>query len=68
VKIKITLSRSNETKTVTLEHGNNASDLLKKLDIKPDSAIIMINNTPIPVDSDLKDGQHLTLMEISSSG
>jgi sulfur carrier protein ThiS len=68
VKIKVNFSRSSETKTVTLENESNVLDLLEKLDIKPDSAIIMIDDAPVPVDSDLEDGQHLTLMEISSSG
>ena len=69
MKIKVTFTHSEETKTVILnDKKSNGLELLKKIDIKPDTAVLLVKNKPVPVDSELKDGQHLTLMNVSSSG
>ena len=68
MKIKVNIARSNETKTVTVDKDYKISDLLKDLEVKPDSTIIMINKKPVPIDSLLEDGQELTLIEVSSGG
>jgi len=68
VKISVKLSRKNEIKKVNLEEGSTVLDLLKKLNLKPDTIIVMNNNLPIPDDDILEDKQKLTIIMVSSGG
>jgi sulfur carrier protein ThiS len=68
VKIKVNISRINKTKEIQLEKGSTIENLLKKLNLKPDTLIIMNKNTPIPADSVLNHNQEITIIEVSSGG
>ena len=68
MKITVNIQRSNETKRIELKAGSTADELLKKLDVKPDTVIIMSNNKPTPIDDELSDGQELTILQVSSGG
>jgi len=68
VKIKIKLSRTNETKEIELQTGSTVNDVLKKINLKPDTVIVMSNDKPVPVDEVLIDGQDLTILQVSSGG
>ena len=56
--ITVKLSRNNETKKIQIESGSKAEDVLKKINLKPDTVIIMRNNQPIPTDEELTDGKN----------
>ena len=60
----------NEKKDFQLKLSNSAIayDALKKLDIPPDTVIITRNSQPIPLDSELKDGDELALIRVLSGG
>jgi len=58
VDITVKLSRNNETKKIQIESGSKAEDVLKKINLKPDTVIIMRNNQPIPTDEELTDGKN----------
>jgi len=68
VKITVKLSRIKETKEIHLETGSTVNDLLREMNLKPDTLIVMSNNTPIPVDNALKDGQEVAIIQVSSGG
>jgi sulfur carrier protein ThiS len=68
LKIKVKISRTNETKEVNLKNGTSVLSLLKKLNIKPDTIIVLNNNKPIPIDDELKNGEELTILQVSSGG
>ena len=68
MKIKVKLSRISEKKELKLEAESTVEDLLKKIDLKPDTLIVMNKGTPIPIDNILKDGQELTIIQVSSGG
>ena len=68
VNITVTLIRSNETKNVNLENESKIHDLLKKIHLKPDTVIVMEKNNPIPIDDNLRNGQKLTIIQVSSGG
>jgi len=68
VNITVKLSRNNETKKIQIESGSKAEDVLKKINLKPDTVIIMYNDHPIPIDEEIKDGQELTILQVSSGG
>jgi sulfur carrier protein ThiS len=68
VKIKVKISRTNETKEVSLENGTTVQDLLKKINLKPDTIIVINKDKPIPIDDEIKDGEELTILQVSSGG
>ena len=68
MKIKIKLSRTNETKELRTEEGTTINDVLKKIDLKPDTVIVMENDKPLPIDDKIKDRQELTIIQVSSGG
>ena len=68
MNIKVKLLRTNEKKELQLEKKSTINDLLKKLDLKPDTVVVMNNDKPIPVDEDLTDEEELTILQVSSGG
>jgi len=68
VKINVKILRTKLIKKVNLEKGSTVYDLLKKLNLKPDTIIVMNNNMPIPVDDVLEDEQNLSIIQVSSGG
>ena len=68
VKIKIKLSRTNETKEIELQTGSTVNDVLKKINLKPDTVIVVNNDKPVPVDDKVEDGQDFTIIQVSSGG
>jgi len=68
VKVKVKISRINDEKEIQLEKGSTVLDLLNKLKIKPDTVVVMSNNTPVPIDNDLKDKQEITIIQVFSGG
>ena len=68
MKIKVKISRTNETKEIDLDNGTTVQDLLKKINLKPDTIIVLNNNKPIPIDNELKNGEELTILLVSSGG
>ena len=68
MKVKIKISRTNETKKITIKDNLKIKDLLKEINLKPDTLIVMSKDKPVPIDDDLTDGQELTIMQVSSGG
>ncbi|MCK4365130.1 MAG: hypothetical protein KAW45_03695 [Thermoplasmatales archaeon] len=68
MKVTIKISRSNEIKTIDLEKGSKIQDVLTKINMKPDILIVMNKNKPIPIDDEVKDGDKLTILQVSSGG
>jgi len=68
VKITIELSRSKETREIDLKKGSTVKEVLKKINIKPDTIIVIRKDEPIPIDEELINGERLKILEISSSG
>ena len=68
VNITVKISRTNETKNVELEKGSTIQDVLSKLNMKPHTLIVLNKNQPIPIDDEVKDGQELTILQVSSGG
>jgi len=68
VKITVKISRANKTKTIDLEKGSTIQDVLTKVDMKPDTLIVMNGNKPIPIDEEIQGGEELTIIQVSSGG
>ena len=68
MKIKVKIPRKNEIKEIQLKDGSTVEDALSKLQIKPDTVIVMSNKTPVPIDDILKNEQELTIIQVFSGG
>ena len=68
MKIKVKLSRNNKTNIVDLKKESTIEDLLKKINLKPDTLIVIKKSKPVPIDDMLYDGQELTILQVSSGG
>ena len=68
LKVKIELYRTKEKKEFEVKKGLMISDLLKKINLKPDTIIVMRNNMPVPIDEKLEENQDLKILQVSSGG
>ena len=68
MKIKLKISRTNEIKEVILKSRSTVEDLLKEINLKPDTLIVLSNNKPIPIDDILRNEQEITILQVSSGG
>jgi sulfur carrier protein ThiS len=68
MKIKITMIPSNVTKEIDMKTGSTVSDLLGKLNLKPDTVIVLHNSIPVPVDEVLTDIKELKIVQVASGG
>ncbi len=68
MKVTAKILRSNNTKKIDLKSGSTVINLLEKLNMKPDTLIVMKDNSPIPIDDRLNDGDKLTIILVSSGG
>lgn len=68
VKIKVNISRTKEIKSLELGAGATVQDVLKKLNLKPDTMVVMSKNKPIPIDDELREGEELVIIQVSSGG
>jgi len=55
-------------KTVELKSKATVIDLLRELDLRPDSWIVVRDEKAIPEDAPLKDGDSLRLLSVISGG
>jgi len=68
LQIKVNRTRSRETESVNIKEGCIVGDILNKLNLKPDTLIVMNNDKPIPIDSIITNNQELVIIEVSSGG
>ena len=66
--IRVNISRSDKIKEIKIIKNSTILDLLNKLDLKPDTVIVMKDNMPIPIDEKLTDDQDLSIIIVSSGG
>ena len=68
MQITVKLLRTNDIKIVNIKNHATVIDLLRKLDIKPDTVIVTTENQPIPIDEKLYEDQEITIIQVSSGG
>ena len=66
--IRVKISRSEKIKEIQIKNDSTILDLLNKLDLKPDTVIVMRNDMPIPIDETLTHDQELSIIQVSSGG
>ena len=60
-----------ENKTTALDfkvESATVMDVLSRLNIKPDTVVVIKDNDPIPIDDDVKDGDKLKIIKVASGG
>jgi sulfur carrier protein ThiS len=68
VKIRVKTTRSKKIEEIDLKVGSTVESVLKKINVKPDIVVVMRKNIPIPIDDEVKDGEELTILHVSSGG
>jgi len=68
VEIKANILKTKEMRKINLEKGSTVEYLLKKINLKPDTLIVMSNNKPIPIDDILNNNQEITIIQVASGG
>ena len=68
MKIKVKIVPRNVKQEVEVKDGSTAADLLRIMKLRPDGFIVLRNNTPIPIDEVVNEGQELTLLQVASGG
>jgi len=68
MEIEITLLPQNIARKQEIPPMATIEDLIKIMQLKPDTVIAMRNNTPIPIDEKIKEGDKLTIIQVASGG
>ena len=68
VNIRVKFSRTNQTQKIEIKENSTVDDLLKKMNLKPDTVIVMEKDKPIPMTDILANDQELTILQVSSGG
>jgi sulfur carrier protein ThiS len=66
--VKVHLVNDNKTYSITLPKSALVSDTLVELEIPPDTVIITRKGQPIPLDTQLKTGDELSVIRVVSGG
>ncbi len=65
--MEIEVEMKGRKEKIKIPDGSTGEDLLKKLGFSPDEVIIIMNNTPIPYNEQLKEGK-IKLIRVASGG
>jgi sulfur carrier protein ThiS len=68
MKIRIKILPDNSTKEIDLSPGSSVSEVLKKIQLRPDTVIVLKGNTPIPIDDTLNQEEELHVLKVASGG
>jgi sulfur carrier protein ThiS len=59
---------SKTNKEIEMQKGSTIIELLKKMQLKPDTLIVLRDNKPIPIDDMLENDQELQIIQVASGG
>jgi len=69
MRIKVALYQEKNNSDLEIKSENaTVLDVLTKLNIKPDTVIVMRDSKPIPVDDNINDGDKLKIIKVASGG
>jgi sulfur carrier protein ThiS len=66
--IRVKISRNDKIKEIKINKYSTVLTLLSKLNLKPDTVIVMRDDMPIPIDETLTNNQELSIIQVSSGG
>ncbi|MEM0467429.1 MAG: MoaD/ThiS family protein [Candidatus Thermoplasmatota archaeon] len=59
---------SNLKKEVSVPKNSTVHQVLKKMNIKPDTVLVLIDKKPVPIDDVIGDTQELEILQVASGG
>ena len=68
MNITVKFKRTNENKKIDIKKNSTILDILKIINLKPDTLIVLSDKKPLPEDEILKDKQELEIIQVSSGG
>ena len=68
MKITVKFLRDDKTKEFILNNDSTVTHLFDTINMDPDTAVIIRNKSPIPLDTILHDGDELTVLIVTSGG
>ena len=68
MKIRVKLIPQNTFQIIDIKKGSTVIDLLRTIQRRPDSVIVLKNKTPLPVDDVIPDDQELSIIQVASGG
>jgi len=69
MRIEIKLYPENKTTALDFKvESATVMDVLSRLNIKPDTVVVIKDNDPIPIDEGVKDGDKLKIIKVASGG
>ena len=68
MKVTVTNSTTKKQSTIELEEGATVTSLLRQLQYKPHATLVLHNNTPIPDDDLVINGEQYHIIPVGSSG
>ena len=68
MKVNVIVFEAKTREELELPENATSYDILKKLDLRPDTLIITRNNQPIPIDEELIDNDEIKLIRVISGG
>ena len=68
MKITITMLPGNTSKEIELDKGSTISDILQKIQLKPDTVIVTSNNMPVPINDVITKKQEFKIIQVASGG
>jgi len=68
MKIQVKILTDNNTKKLEVNKGSTVSEVLKQLQLKPDTVIVLNDDIPIPVDEKINERQEVKIIRVASGG
>lgn len=68
INVQFEMLRDKEKKKMQLEKGSTINDLLEKLDLRPNTVIVMNKGVSVPSDLKLDRDYKLGILEVTSGG
>ena len=68
MKVSVMVTTTQENSTIELKEGATITHLLHMLNYKPHATLVLHNNTPIPSDDLVIDGEEYQIIPVASGG
>ena len=68
VKLRVELFPQRKEMSVDLPDGADGMRLMKSLELAPDVHILVRDGVPIPIDSEMRDGDRIRIIAVVSGG
>lgn len=68
MKVHVTNFDNKSPVELEVDDNSTAYDILKKLELTPDTMIVLRNDQPIPIDEELNENDKIKIIQVISGG